>query len=191
MTRLDHFDASAFAVGRAVQAASASLVRELLTLRDDEFVDWPSRAAYSNGWQTYLLRMPKPPGDLVLDHERIRRRLPVTTALIDSLPTVQLCGVSRLLPGCHIFPHRDDPEPGVLRLHLGVRIEPRSGMRSEARTVQWAAGAAFVFDHSQMHEAANEGTSPRDVLLLDFRPTAAELAWVQDQRAAWARRGSP
>jgi len=184
MNELALFDAQGFAVGRALIAARATILRELLALQAADFVDWPARAAYSAGWQVFPLFIPKPPAGLVVDPDAARRRCPQTLALLQGLPTADLAGVSRLLPGCHIFPHRDDPEPGVLRFHMGVRIEANAGMRGDGHLVQWSAGEAFVFDHSHLHEAANLGAGPRDVLLVDFRPTVAEWADVARQRAA-------
>jgi murein DD-endopeptidase MepM/ murein hydrolase activator NlpD len=183
MSEIAFFEADAFAVGRALVAARAAILPELRALTAADFVDWPARAAYSSGWQVFAIRMPRPPAGLVFDPAEAGRRCPQTVTLLRSLPAVQLAGVSRLLPGCHIFPHRDDPEPGVLRFHMGVRIEPNSGMRGAGKVVQWQAGEAFVFDHSHMHEAANLGAEPRDVLLVDFRLTADESAAVARLRA--------
>jgi aspartyl/asparaginyl beta-hydroxylase (cupin superfamily) len=177
------FDAQSFAATRAIAAARDVFLRETDALVPGEFADWPSRSAYSNGWQTFPLLMPNAPPGLLVDYERNRRRCPGSWAIVLGQPRVQLAAVSRLLPGCHIFLHSDDPLPDVMRFHMGLRIKGPSGMRFAGRVVEWTRGESFVFDHSHMHEAANLGTEPRDVLLVDFLLTADEKREVERLRA--------
>ncbi|MGE3174611.1 MAG: aspartyl/asparaginyl beta-hydroxylase domain-containing protein [Planctomycetota bacterium] len=171
------FDSRLFAVTRRLHDGREVFRREAAALRADEFVDWPERDAYSTGWQVFPLVLRARPGSMAVDLAYNRRRCPESAALLDAAG-VLIGGVSRLLPGCHIYPHTDDPEPDVLRFHLGLRCRGRAGLRIGATELEQTDDTSYVFDHSCRHEAGNLGDEPRDVLLVDFRLTAAEVEMV-------------
>lgn len=58
----------------------------------------------------------------------------------------------------------------VLRCHLGLRVpEPdKCYLKIEDSILRWSEGEAFVFCDSFLHEAKNEGSQDRHVLLIDF-----------------------
>jgi aspartyl/asparaginyl beta-hydroxylase (cupin superfamily) len=121
------------------------------------------------------------PGDFVVDFRRHRARCPESWALLRD-PRVILAGFSRLLPGCHIYPHTDHPAFDLLRFHLGLNNAGNAGMRVPGHTLLQSPGQHYVFDSSLEHEAGNLGTTPRDVLLVDFRVAEDELAEVDRLR---------
>ena len=175
--------ADLFAITEVLQAGEPAFRNEFGSLQPEDFIDWPDREAYSTGWLVFPLFMANPHESIppaVL--ERNRRRCPQSAAILDR-PDVHIAGISRLLPGCHIFPHQDHPEPGVLRAHMGIRSHQRALMRIGEEIFEWRDGLVHVFDHGLMHEAANQGTDYRDVLLIDFQTSPAE------QRAVAAWRG--
>lgn len=184
MTNLALYDASLFAVGRRLVAEFATFRSEAEALAEDEFTDWPERTAYSTGWRVFPLLMAGMPPGLCVDFAQNQARCPRSAAVLRRDPRVICGGFSRLLPGCHIYPHTDHPEPFVLRFHLVLRNAGRAGLRVAGETLVLPPGEAQVFDHSFEHEAGNLGTEPRDVLLVDFRLEPAEAALVQRRRAA-------
>lgn len=177
MTTMAVFDVRWFALPSRIAAHCELIQREAAALGPEEFVDWPERAAYSGGWQVFPLRLDLPPAGMVVDLEHNRRRCPGLAALLAD-PRIPCAGVSRLLPGCHIYPHTDRPEPDVMRFHLGLRCSGRAGLRIGGDAREQVDGAGYVFDHSIQHEAGNLGDQPRDVLLVDFRLSRAELQIV-------------
>ncbi|MGE3175498.1 MAG: aspartyl/asparaginyl beta-hydroxylase domain-containing protein [Planctomycetota bacterium] len=175
------FDFTRFERARQWHGGFATFRREVATLTDEEFAAWPIRGSYSDGWRVFPLRMPEPPPGLAADIARNRDRCPASAALLSD-PKIVNCGFSRLLPGCHIYPHEDGPPPDVLRFHLGLQVNGPAGMRIAGRTLQWREGEAVVFDHGCVHEAGNLSGRTRDVLLVDFELTAAERAMVAQLR---------
>ena len=57
------------------------------------------------------------------DLERNRAGCPETTRILESMPCVRGAAFSRLDPGSFIPPHTDEYRPGVMRIHLGLRVE--------------------------------------------------------------------
>ena len=124
------------------------------------------------------------PAGFEVDFRRHRARCPESWRLLRD-PRVVLAGVSRLLPGCHIYPHRDSPAFDVLRFHLALNNPGTAGMRIGGETLQQRPGHNYVFDSSVLHEAGNLGTEKRDVLLVDFRVSDDELREVDRLRAEY------
>jgi hypothetical protein len=178
-------DKNLFRVGREFGRHVGRIADELARLPAAEFVPWPDHAAYSDGWLVLPLLLDETPPGFDPPLDRYRRLCPETWALLQSYPEVITAGFSRLLPGCHIFPHRDLVRDVVYRYHLCLRTGGPAGLRAGEVTKPVAAGADYVFDHREQHESVNLGIEPRDVLLVDFRATTAELAAL----AAWRRDG--
>ena len=84
-----------------------------------------------------------------------------------------------------------------LTFHLGLRVPAGCRLRVESEVLAWRQGEVLAFDDSYRHEAWNEGTEDRAVLLVDlWHPGLAreEIAGLQRTlptlRRLDARRGS-
>lgn len=176
------FPSELFEVARTLAAGYATFRAELEALADDEFLPWPETAAYSHGWQAYPFVMTTMPAGFQVDFKKHRARCPGSWRLLRD-PRVLLAGFSRLWPGCHIYPHCDHPAFDVLRFHIGLGNAGNAGMRVGGLTLEQRPGEHYVFDSALQHEAGNLGTQKRDVLLVDFRVSDAELREVDRLRA--------
>jgi beta-hydroxylase len=138
---------------------------ELDALDNQEFIDWPEHSLYGDrGWQTfglYAFGQRQPEGCA---------RCPRTEQLLKHVPGLMMAGFSRLAPGAHIVPHRgyEGYAGYVLRFHLGLHIPDDCAMRVGPETRSWSEGGILVFDDSTEHEAWNQSTQTRTVLLCDF-----------------------
>ncbi|MCK5943191.1 MAG: aspartyl/asparaginyl beta-hydroxylase domain-containing protein, partial [Planctomycetes bacterium] len=184
MTARAIFPTELFELPRRLAAGFETFRAEAAALAPDEWLPWPETAAYNHGWQTYPFVMTTMPNGFVVDFRKHRARCPGTWALLSD-PRVLIAGFSRLLPGSHIYPHSDHPAFDLLRFHIGLSNAGRAGMRVPGQTMEQRAGQHYVFDSALTHEAGNLGTEPRDVLLVDFRVSPAELAEVDRLRAAF------
>lgn len=86
---------------------------------------------------------------------------------------------SRLAAGARIPPHH-----GVLNTrlicHLPLIVPPGCGFRVGGETREWRPGELLIFDDSVEHEAWNEGSGDRTILIFDiWRPEVQE-----DERSA-------
>lgn len=147
---------------RNVQAISAELEQ---VLKGQVFTAWPERFLYGEGWDVF---------GLYLFDRRIPENCavcPDTTALIERVRGMTTAGFSRLAPGTHIKPHVGFTDE-VLRCHLGLITPPGARLRVGAETRDWEAGECLIFDDTVEHEAWNESSADRVVLLLDFKKRA-------------------
>lgn len=107
-------------------------------------------------------------------------RCPATAALVARIPGVESAYVSVMAPGVHLAERRGDTR-ALITCHLGL-IVPRDGdvrMRIGPRTVRWAEGETLVFDETCPHEAWNDSSHPRAVLLIRFaRPMRQPGRWL-------------
>jgi hypothetical protein len=175
------FPAAMFEVCRPLIAGFEVVRDEIAGLAPDEFVPWGDRGSYSDGWVVYpLVKTTMPPGFSV-DFRKHRARCPRTWQLLRD-PRIVLGACSRLLPGCHVYRHTDNPAFDMMRFHLALSNAGCAGMRVPGHELHQTPGQAYVFDTSLPHEAANLGTSPRDVLLVDFRLSDQEVAEVDRLR---------
>jgi aspartyl/asparaginyl beta-hydroxylase (cupin superfamily) len=104
---------------------------------------------------------------------------------------------SALRPGAHIPPHCGVSNV-FLTAHLGLIVPKGCRIRVGAEMRRWQEARAFIFDDSFEHEAWNEGSSTRIVLIARFwHPALTELeiealgtlhervrAWVGESTAA-------
>ena len=87
---------------------------------------------------------------------------------------------SRLSPGARIPPHTGMLNARLI-CHLPLIVPPGCGFRVGGETRQWKEGELLVFDDTVEHEAWNNGTSDRIILIFDiWRPelTAQERSAV-------------
>lgn len=96
---------------------------------------------------------------------------PVTSRVLESLGDAiehprGLIYFSVLQPGVHVQAHCG-PTNTRIRLQLGLQIPDGCWIRVGRETRRWARDKVIVFDDSWEHEAANESTLPRAVLIVD------------------------
>ena len=107
-------------------------------------------------------------------NDEVCDRVPLTTAMVHSLPTVYNYGFvffSRLKPGTHIKPHTGSTNLRI-RLHLGLVIpsEPDYTATIRVGTEQqaWVQDDVLVFDDAFEHEVIYEGKTERAVFIIDL-----------------------
>jgi beta-hydroxylase len=97
-------------------------------------------------------------------------KAPVTTKLLETIPSLQTAWFSILSPGYHIPAHRGVSK-GIVRAHLGLII-PKDAENCRIRVGDqirvWHPGEVFVFDDTYEHEVWNETPDERVILLFDF-----------------------
>jgi hypothetical protein len=117
------------------------------------------------------------------DGERVDEnacRFPRTMAALDQVPMTAIGAkspsvlFSKLTPGAHIPPHR-----GMLNCrligHLPLIVPDGCWLRVGNETRRWNEGELLIFDDSFDHEARNESTETRIVLIFDiWRPELTE-----------------
>ena len=72
-------------------------------------------------------------------------------------------------PGTHIKPHRGVFN-GVLRYHLGIVVPDSEEVfiNIDNNKTYWHEGRSFIFDDTLLHEAINNSTERRVVLIIDY-----------------------
>lgn len=115
-------------------------------------------------------------------------RCPRTAAAIEAVPRVALAGqaptafFSVLAPGARLPAHTGVSNVRAI-VHLPLVVPPGCGFRVGGETREWRVGEAFAFDDTIEHEAWNEGTAPRAVLILDvWNPHLSEAERLMLQR---------
>ncbi|MEZ5964822.1 MAG: aspartyl/asparaginyl beta-hydroxylase domain-containing protein [Planctomycetota bacterium] len=176
------FPPELFRIGRELPADFEAIAAETAMLGDGRFAAWPDRDAYSDGWLVMPLVLDESPEGFEPDIAGNRDLCPRTVAILARYPEIITAGVSRLLPGAHIYPHVDVVKPSVYRYHLTLRASGTAGLRDDVETLTCSPGTGMVLDHRQLHESANLGDRPRDVFLVDFVASPAELAAVEAWR---------
>jgi beta-hydroxylase len=138
---------------------------EMVALREGDFIAWPEKSIYGDGWRTFGLYA------FGQKQKRGCALCPRTAALVKRIPGMTMAGFSRLAPGAHITPHQgyEGYAGYVLRCHLGLEIPEGCALRVGEETRGWSDGKCMVFDDSHEHEAWNRGTGVRTILLIDFR----------------------
>lgn len=119
--------------------------------------------------------------------------LPVTAGLLHGIPKLRAADIAVLDARSRIAPHRGD-NWGVVRVHLTLReppgIEPcvlRFPELGRERT--WRQGDVFAFDDLGLHEAINQRSSERIVLLLEvdrpLPPVSAAINAMAQRLYSW------
>lgn len=136
------------------------------------------RIAKGQQWRTFILY------GFGTKLEKNCAHAPLTTRLLEQVPTLQTAWFSILEPGYHITAHKGVTK-GILRVHLGLVVpDDRENcyMRVEDKKYPWEPGELIVFDDTYDHEVRNDTPQPRVVLLFDFvRPMrfwGRVLNWV-------------
>ncbi len=103
-------------------------------------------------------------------------RCPATMEALSHVPLPQIPGRSpnahwsRLLPGAHIAPHTGMLNTRLI-CHIPILTAPDCWFRVGSETRGWVDGVPLVFDDSINHEAKNDGSQERVILLFEiWRP---------------------
>lgn len=195
----EFFDRSHFPWLAELEAATADIREELLSLLASPdpglapYIDMPPGTP-QNLWS----ELDKSPNWSALhlwrDGERIEEvcaRALRTAELVESMPLAHIPGrapavfFSILKAGKRIPPHT-----GVTNIrsivHLPLIVPDGCGFRVGGETREWREGEAFVFDDTIEHEAWNESSQDRALLILDcWNPylSADEQAMILDMFA--------
>lgn len=158
-----------FPFTRYLEANAAAILAEASQLTVADYDEWPQKEGYTGGWKTYVFYSRDPSWHLAGVCAEHAKRVPETVRIVQRIKGVERAAFSMMLPGTHITPHTDGRNGALdlLRCHLGVLVNPQSGMRVAGATIHWGPGKCFVFDGQAEHEAANFGTEPRVVCILD------------------------
>ena len=157
------YDAQKFEFVQELEANWQTIKQELNQLQQQDFVAWPEKYLYGQGWDTFILFA------LSIKVHKNCETCPETTRLISAIPNLVSASFSSLAPGTHIEPHTGYPD-GLLRCHLGLTIPNNCGIRVGDDIRTWQEGKCMVFDDTFEHEAWNQSDQTRVVLLLDFKP---------------------
>jgi aspartyl/asparaginyl beta-hydroxylase (cupin superfamily) len=179
------YSAHDFPFAADLEARWDAIRAEYERLAAQDFMAWPERHLYNQGWEVFGLYA----FGRRLDQNC--QRCPETAQAVESIPGMTTAGFSQLAPRAHIQPHVGYTS-AVLRCHLGVLVPEGCELRVGPETRTWQAGKCLVFDDTTEHEAWNRSQSPRTVLLIDFkRPDSslnlsvpASVATIVDRLAA-------
>lgn len=107
-------------------------------------------------------------------------RCPQTMAALEDVPLCRISArspqimFSQLKAGAHIQPHHGYVNTRLV-CHLPLIVPPGCRFRVGNDTRNWEQGKAWVFDDTIEHEAINQGSSTRIVLIFDiWRPELTE-----------------
>jgi ornithine lipid ester-linked acyl 2-hydroxylase len=142
---------------------------ELKQLQKANFMPWPEKSLYKEGWDVFGLYA------FGKKQDNNCKLCPETTKLVESIPGLTTAGFSSLEAGTHIVPHVGYSKE-VLRGHLGLFIPDNCAIRVGSETKQWQEGKCLIFDDTFEHEAWNKSNLTRIVLLFDFQKYYAKEA---------------
>ena len=175
-------DPSLISVCRALSDATDAFVSEALELVDDDFEPWIDTNAYEGAWRVHPVSLAHGDGPEVYDLAANRARCPQTARVFDGLPRIHIASISRLMPGTRLPLHTDYPKHGVLRIHIGLRGYEGAWLELPEGRLQLEPGELLIFDHSVPHSAWNEGSEPRDIVLVDYEVSEDEARLLHERR---------
>ena len=180
------YDPSAFAWVRPFEEAAAALAQEVRAVLDDRkgltpYVEAPADRPLRGH---SLLNDPRWSAFHLLKEgvrvEENASRCPLTMELLSTAPIPSINGrspmamISVLEPGTHIPPHNGMLNTRLI-CHIPLIVPDGCRLRVGAETRSVEFGKPMIFDDSIEHEAWNEGTSERAVLLFEiWRPELDE-----------------
>lgn len=172
------WEAPTFPFTRYLESQFPAILAEARTLAVEDYAEWPQKEGYTGSWRTYVFHSRDTSWHLSAACEQNAKRIPDTARIVRRIRGVERAAFSMMMPGTHITPHNDGKNGvlDLLRCHLGVFTNPQSGMRVAGTTIHWGAGKCMVFDGQAEHEAANFGSEPRVVLILDVDRDAVDLS---------------
>lgn len=97
----------------------------------------------------------------------LSRHFPVTMEALARIPGLRSALWSVLSPGASI-PEHQGPNPGVLRLHLGVDCPADAALELESRVLPYRNGETVLFDDTAPHAAWNQSDRERVTLFCEL-----------------------
>ena len=163
------WEAPTFPFTRYLERHFEAILAEAKQLTVEDYAEWPQKEGYTGSWRTYVFYSRDPSWHLAGECANNAKLIPETARIISRIKGVERAAFSMMMPGTHIIPHNDGRNGvlDLLRCHLGIFTNPQSGMRVAGTTIHWGPGKCMVFDGQAEHEAANFGTEPRVVCILD------------------------
>jgi len=117
----------------------------------------------SQGWQTLTLKT------WGIDVKQNQQKCPQTMQILNKVEGCVSVAVSLLLPNTKIHPHAGDTN-AIYRCHVGIDVPtglPDCGFQVKNEQQAWANGKALVFCDAYEHNAWNNTSHPRHILILD------------------------
>jgi len=128
---------------------------------------------FKTGWKRFYLKWYN------TSHPSAAELCPVTTQLLNEIPSVKAAMFAELPPEGRLVRHRD-PYAGSLRYHLGL-VTPNDDdcyIDVDGERYSWRDGEAVLFDETYLHYAENKTTENRIILFCDIeRPM--RYRWAQ------------
>ncbi|OCS51298.1 aspartyl/asparaginyl beta-hydroxylase domain-containing protein [Ralstonia pickettii] len=117
---------------------------------------------FKTGWRRFYLKWYDAP------HPSAQALCPMTTHLLQEIPTIKAAMFAQLPPGASLVRHRD-PYAGSVRYHLGLVTPGKPGcyIDVDGQQYYWCDGEAVMFDETYIHYAKNETDVSRIVLFCD------------------------
>ena len=118
---------------------------------------------FKTGWRRFYLKWYDAP------HPSAQALCPVTTRLLQEIPSIKAAMFAQLPPGASLVRHRD-PYAGSVRYHLGLvtPASPQCYIDVDGQQYYWRDGEAVMFDETYIHYAKNETDVSRIVLFCDI-----------------------
>ncbi|MDA7966879.1 aspartyl/asparaginyl beta-hydroxylase domain-containing protein [Ruegeria sp.] len=106
---------------------------------------------------------------------------PVTTQMVEQIPSIKGAMFTALPPGARLVRHRD-PFAGSLRYHMGLSTpnDDQCFIDVDGTKYSWRDGEVVMFDETYIHHAENETDANRIVLFLDIKRPVwfAPINWI-------------
>lgn len=137
----------------------------------DRYDDAGFNSFFKTGWTRFHLKW------YDQAHPSARALCPVTTGLLQRIPSVKAAMFAALPPGARLVRHRD-PFAGSLRYHLGLSTPNSDACHLSVDGVDysWRDGESVIFDETYLHYAENRSDRMRIILFCDIeRPLTNPL----------------
>lgn len=153
--------------------AEAHLLAEAGEIKkSDKYNDAGFNSFFKTGWTRFHLKWYDDA------HASAKALCPVTTGLLQRIPTVKAAMFAALPPGGRLVTHRD-PFAGSVRYHLGL-VTPNADscyISVDGERYSWRDGEGVIFDETYLHYAENQSDQMRIILFCDVeRPLNNPLA---------------
>lgn len=169
MNRMNFHSSTIFPQLENIQPLRESIIKELNTILEDSWKDWPEQNLYDSAnptatWKIY------PFYAFGVWATKNCERAPIMTNFIKSIPNMKLATLSKLSPGMKLTPHRGwgNHSNHVLRCHYGLIVPDNCLVRVNDEVQYHKEGEWLVFDDSETHMAENMSDRDRIVLIVDI-----------------------